>query len=165
MALKAIFPHLMRCQTTNFGIRGKFQSTYVLYRIAIFYFTGCFTKKKYFYWVFRNKDKLTCYKIRENSGFSISGFVKTISKQLIYSFILNILELTTSCRLLQNKNPRDPWTNQGPIPLPDNEKMDKFLHYDQDTRPGCEEWHDPVGIPFSGKNFNCQFCQNWKKRC
>ena len=22
MALKAIFPHLMRCQTTNFGVRG-----------------------------------------------------------------------------------------------------------------------------------------------
>ena len=63
---------------------------------------------------------------------------------------MNILELTTSCRLLQNKNPRDPWTNQGPIPLPDNEKMDKFLHYDQDTRPGCEDWHDPVDIPFSG---------------
>ena len=96
------------------------------------------------------KDKLTCYKIRENSGFGISGFVKTSREQLIYSFILNILELTTSCRLLQNKNPRDPWTNQGPIPLPDNEKMDKFLHYDQDTRPGCEDWHDPVDIPFSG---------------
>ena len=28
--------------------------------------------------------------------------------------------------------------------------MDKFLHYDQDTRPGCEDWHDPVDIPFSG---------------
>ena len=24
MALKAIFPHLMRCQTTNFGIRGNY---------------------------------------------------------------------------------------------------------------------------------------------
>jgi hypothetical protein len=74
----------------------------------------------------------------------------SVSEQLVYSFILNILELTTSCRLLRNKNPRDPWTNQGPIPLPNNEKMDKFLHYDQDTRPGCEEWHDPVDVPFSG---------------
>ena len=63
------------------------------------------------------------------------------------------IELSTSCRLLQNKNPKDPWTDQGPIPLPCQEKMHKFLHYDQDTRPGMEAWHEPVTQPFSGENF------------
>merc|ERR1711988_20410 len=51
----------------------------------------------------------------------------------------------------QNRNPKDPWTDQSPIPLPDQTKLHKFVHYDQDTRAGCESWHEPVDVPFSGE--------------
>ena len=64
--------------------------------------------------------------------------------------MLNILEFSTGCKLLQNKNPRDPWNSTGPVPLPDPEKMNKLLHYNPDIRPGAEKWHEPVSQPFSG---------------
>ena len=68
------------------------------------------------------------------------------------------IELSTSCRLLQNRNPKDPWTDQSPIPLPDQTKLHKFVHYDQDTRAGCESWHEPVDVPFSGEALNFRIC-------
>ena len=80
--------------------------------------------------------------------------LETLKIRIKSDITVPIVELTTSCRLLQNKNPKDPWTDQGPIPLPDQTKLNKFFHYDQDTRPGCEPWHEPVDVPFSGEAFN-----------
>ena len=67
-----------------------------------------------------------------------------------FKYILLPLEISTSCRILQQKNPLDPWTNQGPIPLPDKEKMNKLVHYDNEILPGNEDWHTPITQPFSG---------------
>ena len=78
--------------------------------------------------------------------------LKAVFPQMLHRHITNLgmRELSTSCRLLQDKNPRDPWTNKGPIPLPDETKW-KGMHFDPDIRPGCEDWHEPVDIPFSGR--------------
>jgi len=78
--------------------------------------------------------------------------LKALFPQMLHRHITNLgmRELSTSCRLLQDKNPRDPWTNKGPIPLPDETKW-KGMHFDPDIRPGCEDWHEPVDIPFSGE--------------
>ena len=31
------------------------------------------------------------------------------------------------------------------------------MHFDPDIRPGCEDWHEPVDVPFSGKAIQKNF--------